>query len=85
VRVGADYDSLLAKVVVWAPDRDQAISRMDRALEEFRVSGRGVCTTIGFLREVLAHPSFRRAEHDTSLADEMTSARQRTLQDAARS
>ncbi|MFI7441598.1 acetyl/propionyl/methylcrotonyl-CoA carboxylase subunit alpha [Nonomuraea indica] len=84
VRVSADYDSLLAKVVVWAPDRDQAISRMDRALEEFRVSGRGVCTTIGFLREVLAHPDFRRAEHDTSLADEMTSGRRRTLQGATR-
>jgi acetyl-CoA carboxylase biotin carboxylase subunit len=69
VRISADYDSLLAKVVVWAPDREQAIERMDRALAEFRVSGRGVFTTIGFLRRVLADPRFRRAGHDTSLAD----------------
>ena len=35
-RVTADYDSLLAKVVVWAPTRDEALARMDRALGEFR-------------------------------------------------
>ena len=37
--VPAQYDSLLAKVVVWAPDRRQAIARMDRALGECSVSG----------------------------------------------
>ncbi|MEK8173133.1 hypothetical protein NKH77_41615 [Streptomyces sp. M19] len=40
-RVGPDYDSLLAKAVVWAPDREQALARMDRALGEFRVAGEG--------------------------------------------
>ncbi|WP_329577246.1 acetyl-CoA carboxylase biotin carboxylase subunit [Kitasatospora sp. NBC_01250] len=71
-RVGPDYDSLLAKAAVWAPDREQAIVRMDRALEEFRVAGPGVRTTIGFLRETLAHPLFQTARHTTGLVAAMT-------------
>ncbi|WP_329561498.1 acetyl-CoA carboxylase biotin carboxylase subunit [Kitasatospora sp. NBC_01266] len=66
-RVGPDYDSLLAKTSVWAPDRDQAIARMDRALGEFQIAGAGVRTTLGFLRETLAHPLFRAARHTTGL------------------
>jgi acetyl-CoA carboxylase biotin carboxylase subunit len=72
-RVTADYDPLLAKVVVWAPDRRQAIERADRALSEFRVVGKGVCTTRDFLSEVLADPAFRAAKHTTGLADEIVS------------
>ncbi|GAA4638785.1 acetyl-CoA carboxylase biotin carboxylase subunit [Actinoallomurus vinaceus] len=73
IRVTADYDSLLAKVIVSGQDRDHAIARMDRALAEFRVAGRGVRTTIGFLQEVLAHPLFQDAKHTTSLVDSMIS------------
>ncbi len=65
----ADYDSLLAKVIVWAPDREQAIDRMDRCLAEFAVDGRGVRTTIPFLRRVLADAEFRKAAHCTALVD----------------
>jgi len=65
------YDSLLAKVITWAPDREQAIARMERALAEFRVSGPGVRTTIPFLTDVLAHPRFRHAKHSTSLVDDI--------------
>lgn len=75
VLVSADYDSLLAKVIVWAPDRDQAIIRMERALSEFRITGRGVCTTIGFLREILADTLFRGAKHHTSLVDDLVTLR----------
>ncbi|GAB2714192.1 acetyl-CoA carboxylase biotin carboxylase subunit [Kitasatospora kifunensis] len=71
-RVGPDYDSLLAKAAVWAPDRAQAIARMDRVLEEFRVSGPGVRTTIGFLRSTLAHPLFQTAQHTTGLVASMS-------------
>ncbi|MCM3921952.1 acetyl-CoA carboxylase biotin carboxylase subunit [Frankia sp. AiPs1] len=68
-RIPPLYDSLLAKVVVWAPDRDGAIARMRRALAETRVVGAGVATTAGFLADALDHPRFRAAEHDTSLAE----------------
>ncbi len=71
-RVGPDYDSLLAKTVVWAPDREQALARMDRALGEFRVTGEGVRTTLGFLRRTLAHPDFRSATHTTGLIGTMS-------------
>ena len=69
--VGPDYDSLLAKTVVWAPDRAQALARMDRALGEFRIDGSGLQTTVGFLRQVLARAEFRAAKHTTGLVDAM--------------
>lgn len=69
------YDSLLAKLVVWAPRRDEAIARMHRALDEFEVSGPGIKTTRTFLAEVLSHPRFRAAEHSTSLVDDLLSGK----------
>ena len=84
-RIGPDYDSLLAKAVVWAPDRDQACVRMDRVLREFRVSGDGVRTTAAFLRSVLERPEFRAARHTTGLVGAMAAgqARQPTGEPAA--
>ena len=72
--IGPDYDSLVAKVIVWAPDRDQAINRMDRALAEFDIAGRGVKTTIPFLQRVLADSEFRKAAHSTVLVDRLQEA-----------
>jgi acetyl-CoA carboxylase biotin carboxylase subunit len=66
-RVPAAYDSLLAKVIVWAPDRTQAIARMRRALAEFAVDGPGVHTTCEFLDQVLADQEFADGKHDTGL------------------
>ena len=54
------YDSLIAKVIVWAPDRDAALNRMHRALGELRVEGAGLHTTTAFQRELVVHPAFRR-------------------------
>ncbi|SDD34443.1 acetyl-CoA carboxylase biotin carboxylase subunit [Actinokineospora iranica] len=71
-RIPPLYDSLLAKVIVWAPDRDQAIARMRGALAETRINGPGVATTASFLRDVLDHPRFRAAEHDTGLIGDLT-------------
>jgi acetyl-CoA carboxylase, biotin carboxylase subunit len=73
--IGTHYDSLLAKVVVWAEDREQALCRAQRALSEFDVSGPGVRTTIPFLQQVLADPEFRKALHTTALVDRMRSER----------
>ena len=63
------YDSLIAKLIVWAPDRGEAIDRMARALEEFRVSGPGMKTTIGFHQRVFAHPVFRSGDFHTDFVD----------------
>jgi acetyl/propionyl-CoA carboxylase alpha subunit/acetyl-CoA carboxylase carboxyltransferase component len=59
------FDSLLAKVIVHAPDGGlvAALRATDRALGEFRVEGAG--TNIGFLRAILRHPSVAAGEFDT--------------------
>ncbi|ACA59528.1 acetyl-CoA carboxylase biotin carboxylase subunit [Candidatus Desulforudis audaxviator] len=54
------YDSLLAKLVAWGRDRDEAIDRAERALAEFVVEG--VPTTIPFHQRVLSNAFFRRGE-----------------------
>ena len=59
------YDSLLAKVTVHAPDRDQGIARMSRALAEFRI--RGIKTNLPFLQRVVRHDDFRTGVLTTSL------------------
>jgi acetyl-CoA carboxylase biotin carboxylase subunit len=63
------YDSLVAKLIVWAPERGAAIDRMDRALEEFRIEGRGIRTTIPFHRRVLANEQFRAGEVSTDFLE----------------
>ncbi|WP_066941459.1 acetyl-CoA carboxylase biotin carboxylase subunit [Microtetraspora fusca] len=75
MRTPPDYDPLLAKVIAWGRDRDQALDRMDRALAELRVSGPGLRTNVGFLREVLANPVFRKGTHTTGLVDRMLASR----------
>jgi acetyl-CoA carboxylase biotin carboxylase subunit len=64
------YDSLIAKLIVWGTDRDNAIDRMDRALSEFQVEGRGVKTTIPFHRRVLADPVFRSGDVTTDFVEQ---------------
>ncbi|HEV8178270.1 MAG TPA: acetyl-CoA carboxylase biotin carboxylase subunit, partial [Gemmatimonadales bacterium] len=56
------YDSLLAKLIVWAPDRAQAITRMTQALDELVVVG--VATNQEFHRRLMADPEFRKGEFD---------------------
>jgi acetyl-CoA/propionyl-CoA carboxylase biotin carboxyl carrier protein len=62
------YDNLMAKLVVWAPDRAAAISRGRRALEEFKVEG--VASTIPAHLAVLAHPDFANGTHHTRWMEE---------------
>jgi acetyl-CoA carboxylase, biotin carboxylase subunit len=64
------YDSLIAKLIVWAPTRTAAIERMQRALGEFTVSGRGVKTTIPFHRRLLADPRFRSGDVSTNFVEQ---------------
>lgn len=70
--VPAEYDSLLAKIVVWAADRGSAVRRMRRALGETTIVGPGLVTTRDFLLQVLDSPEFVSACHDTSLVESIT-------------
>ncbi len=62
------YDSLLAKVIVWAETRDEAIARMQRALDEFILEG--LTTTIPFLQRLLKHEEFVRGNIYTRFLQE---------------
>jgi acetyl-CoA carboxylase biotin carboxylase subunit len=62
-RVPPEYDNLLAKIMVHAPDRDAAIDRLARALGETEIAG--IQTTLPFHRFVARDPSFRSADLST--------------------
>lgn len=62
------YDPLLEKVTAWAPDPEEAIRRMDRALREFRI--RGVATNLTFLEAIVGHETFRTNAYTTRFIDE---------------
>jgi len=57
------YDPMIAKLIVWDENRDRAISRMLRALDDYRIAG--VKTNLNFLTRLLEQPAFARAELDT--------------------
>jgi acetyl/propionyl-CoA carboxylase alpha subunit len=56
------YDSMLAKLIVWAPDRAQAIVRMRQALDELVITG--VATNQAFHRRLMADPAFQKGDID---------------------
>jgi len=66
-RIPPFYDSLIAKLIVFAPTRDEAIQKMRGALEEFTIEG--IHTTIPFHRRVMEDPTFRSSAFDTSYVD----------------
>ncbi|MQA60155.1 MAG: ATP-grasp domain-containing protein [Actinophytocola sp.] len=65
--VGADYDPMLAKVIAWGSDREQALSRLSDALGETAVLGVG--TNVAFLRALLADADVRAGALDTQLVE----------------
>ena len=61
--VGLDYEPLMAKVMAWGEDRQQAVQRLQRALLELRVEG--VKHNVPLLRHILASPEFGGSTHHT--------------------
>ena len=57
------YDPMIAKLIAWGRDRDEAIQRTARALEELRIDG--LTTSVSFHRKVMAHEAFRRGDLHT--------------------
>lgn len=68
-RIPANYDSLIAKLVAYAPTREEAIARMKRALEEFVIEG--VRTTIPFHQRLMNHPVFIDGRIHTGYVEEI--------------
>ncbi|HEU0202377.1 MAG TPA: acetyl/propionyl/methylcrotonyl-CoA carboxylase subunit alpha [Burkholderiaceae bacterium] len=61
------YDPMIAKLIVWDRDRDQALARMRKALAQYRVSG--VANNVEFLARLVTAPAFANADLDTGLIE----------------
>jgi acetyl-CoA carboxylase biotin carboxylase subunit len=68
VEVSLYYDPLLAKLITWGNTRHEAILRMRRALQEYRIYG--IATSIPFHKQVMDTADFLRGDYDTSFLDE---------------
>ena len=62
------YDNLVGKLICWGADRDVAIARTIRALDEFEIAG--LATTIPADLAILAHPDFVAGEHSTKWVED---------------
>ncbi|MDI9547969.1 MAG: biotin carboxylase N-terminal domain-containing protein [Chloroflexota bacterium] len=67
--VPVEYDPILATVVVWGDDRDLAVRRTTRALDEFTI--RGVQTNLTLLRQIVGDARFAGGVYDTSLLGQL--------------
>jgi acetyl-CoA carboxylase biotin carboxylase subunit len=67
-QVPPNYDSMIAKLIVHAPTRAEAIARMLRALDEFVIMG--VKTTIPLLKRILQHPKFAKGDYSTRFLEQ---------------
>ncbi len=57
------YDPMIAKLITFGSTREEAINRMERAIDDYAISG--VETTLGFCRYVMGHEAFRSGKYDT--------------------
>ena len=62
--ISPDYDSMIAKLIVWAPTRDRARARLRRSIDEYAIGG--VPTTLGFLRALNDHEPVVRGDYGTA-------------------
>lgn len=62
------YDSMIAKLIAYAPTREEAIKKMKRALDEFVVDG--IFTTIPFQRLIMDHEVFQKGDFNTNFLEE---------------
>jgi acetyl-CoA carboxylase biotin carboxylase subunit len=72
-KVPLDYDPMLSKLIAYAPDREAALARMRRALDEYFIGG--IKTNLPLFRRILEHPDFVAARLDTGLLDRMLASK----------
>jgi acetyl-CoA carboxylase biotin carboxylase subunit len=76
--VPSHYDSLIAKLIVYGRDRDEAIARMRRSLDEFVIEG--IKTTIPFHKKVLNDPEFISGNYSTAFVERLNGLGQSTVE-----
>jgi len=79
--VPAYYDSLIAKLIVHGADREEALLRMERALDFFVIEG--VHTSIELQREIIQHPRFRAGQFSTRFMERFRPSNPEAAQDGA--
>src|ERR1700682_380750 len=67
--VPVDYDPLLGKLIAWGNSREETISRLRRALDEYTITG--IRTNVSLFRRILSEPDFLRSEIHTKWLDEL--------------
>ncbi len=65
--ISVHYDPMIAKLIVWDEDRDRALTRLARALRDYRIAG--TTTNVEFLYNLITVPAFRAAELDTGFIE----------------
>lgn len=65
--IPSNYDSMIAKIIAYGANRNEAISKMKRALEELVIDG--VNSNRDFLFEIIKNPNFIRGNYDTSFIE----------------
>ena len=75
--IPSHYDSLIAKLIVHANNRAEAITKMRRALDEFIIEG--IHTTIPFHKKVLSNPEFINGNFDTNFVDKINGGNRETV------
>lgn len=68
-RIPSEYDSMIAKVIVHAPDRDAALRKMSSALDEMVILG--VETNLDFQYQIIKHPVFAEGKADTGFIEQV--------------
>ena len=71
------YDSLIAKLIVTGKDRREAIDRMNRALNEYLITG--IKTTMSFQQAIMQDPNFRRGVYTTNFVEQLLGSARRDL------
>jgi acetyl-CoA carboxylase, biotin carboxylase subunit len=77
--VSTDYDSLLAKLIVWGEDRTTAIRKMINALDDFQIAG--LTTDLGYLKDIVRSEVFLSAEVDTMYLESFSPKETNNLDD----
>jgi acetyl/propionyl-CoA carboxylase alpha subunit/acetyl-CoA carboxylase carboxyltransferase component len=72
--IAAEYDSMIAKVIAWGADRDQALRRLRRALSQTTVLVEGGTTNKSFLLDLVDRPEVVEGRADTAWLDRLTAA-----------
>jgi acetyl-CoA carboxylase biotin carboxylase subunit len=75
--IPSHYDSLIAKLIVHADNRAEAIAKMRRALDEFIIEG--INTTIPFHKKVISNPEFITGNYDTHFVEKINGYTQKAV------